>query len=387
MPNETDSIPRTSLSDLFFTLRVAAKGAAITLELLRQHFCVERKRRVSGDLLWSTAAYNAQELGRLGLLQVGPIPKSRRSFEQLRDREIAITDSGRKLVSLPKENRAEAYDTLFKLMFAAHPYMRAFVRAINRTHLFAPVITSLKDHVSPKYASASALIEDVSRKEFDVDAVIASLERRLARSLGSDERSSIVGGVRSLLSEVALSATAEEPTEFAKKFLLKINDYVLPALLKGDGLTYDYRTHRILWALGQEWKLWQSTSDHPEYDGRLVFRTATIQVTTDDRSVADLLYDNGLKETAEGFLPKLYNSYLKMQKLTKGTYALAWQLRAVFCFDNRCQESVFDRLMEEHYTGSDEFELNLEIQRQRGQYDRPLRVGRRNIGLVRVVKK
>jgi hypothetical protein len=387
MPAETDSIPRTSLSDLFFTLRVAAKDTAITLELLRQHFCVQRKRKVSGDLLWSTAAYNAQELGRLGLLEVGPAPKSRRSFEQLRDREVAITDAGRKLVTLPKEQRAEAYDALFKLMFATHPYLRAFVRAINKNHLFAPVVTSLKDHVSPKYATASALVEDVSRKQFDVDGVIAALDRRMARPLTSDERSGIVEGVRSLLDEVSLSAMSEEPAEFAKKFLLKINDYVLPALLRGDGLTFDYRTHRTLWSLGQEWKLWQSTSDHPEYDGRLVFRTATIQTTSDERGVAALLYDSGLNRTADGFLPKLYNSYIKMQRLTKGTYALAWQLRAVFCFDNRCQESVFDRLMEEHYTGSDEFDLTLEIQRQRGQYDRPLRVGNRNIGLVRVVKK
>jgi hypothetical protein len=191
----------------------------------------------------------------------------------------------------------------------------------------------------------------------------------------------------SLLDEVALSATGEEPTEFAKKFLLKINDYILPTLLKKEGLTFDYRTHRTLWSFGQEWKLWQSTSDHPEFDGRLVFKTATIRISKSSDRIDKLVFDSGLAKTKEKFLDKLYNAYLKVQRITKDTYVLAWQLRAVFCFDNRCQESVFHRLMEENYIGSDKYELSLEIQRQHGQYDRPLRVGNRKIGLVRVLKK
>jgi hypothetical protein len=272
-------------------------------------------------------------------------------------------------------------------MFGAHPYLRAFVKAVGKGPIFAPVLTSLKDHLSPKYASASALSEDVAKRELDMDGLLKALERRLRRPLRMKEQSDIVRGMQEILDEVALSAAMEEPTEFAKRFLLKVNDCVVPALLDTGGLAFDYRTHRILWSLGQEWKLWQSTSDHPEYEGQLVFKTATIEVAADRHQVIGLLYDSGLKRTAERFLPKLHSAYLKVQKLTKATYALAWQLRAVFCFDNGCQESVFDRLMEEQYAGSDDYELNLEIQRQRGQYDRPLRVGNRNIGLVRVLKK
>jgi len=388
MQAETDSIPRTTLIDLFTALRVIAKDSPTTLENLRQHFCVERKRRTAGDLQWSTAAANAEELKRLDLINISAIPKNKQNFERLKDRPVVITDAGARLFSLFKENRAHyAYDDLFTKMFMAHPYMRTFVNLLNKTHMVAPVMTSLKDHGSPKYAHATALVADVSRGDFDTDSFLQLLEKRLNRSLTEVERLDISHEMESLLSEVSLAAASDGATEFAKKFLLKLNEIVFPAIFKREGLTFDYRTHRTLWSFGQEWKLWQSTSDHPDYDGRLVFRTATIRVSQSGERVDHLIFDSGLAKTRENFLDKLYAAFLKVQKATKGTHILAWQLRAVFCFDNRCQESVFDRLMEEHYTGSDQYECILEIQRQRGQYDRPLRVGNRNIGLIRVLKK
>ena len=203
------------------------------------------------------------------------------------------------------------------------------------------------------------------------------------RAITPDERSRILAGLRTLLEESAYSATTEEPIDFAKKFLLKINDIVLPNIFRSVDLAFDYRTHRTLWGFGQEWKLWQATSAHPDYDARLVHRTATICLGDKGDSVESLIYDSGIKSTRDNFLPKLFQAYQKL----KNTYVPAWNLRAVFCFDNLCQESVFDKLMEENYTGSDEYDMQLEIHRQKGQHDRPLRIGNRNIGLVRVVRR
>jgi len=358
---ETDSIPRTTLSDLFLALRVVVKESPTTLELLRQHFCVDRKCRTRGDLLWSTAAYNAQELQRLGLLNVTSIPKAKKAYEQLKERPIVATELGLRLSDRLKENRAEAYDQLFSAMFAAHPYLRAFVRLIRERDLFVPVVTSLKD-LSPKYGSAGSLVEDVSRNSLDLESFFRILRMRLnrvERELSDEEQTEIGQRIDVLLAGIAPAANSDEPTEFAKKFLSKLNDYVLPVLFNKEGLTFDFRTHQILWAFGQEWKLWQSTSDHPDYDGRIIFRTATIALSATEDRVEALVFDSGLAKTRENFLGKLYEAYLKVQRRTKDTYILAWQLRAVFCLDNRCQESVFSRLMEEHYTGSDEFELTL----------------------------
>jgi hypothetical protein len=65
----------------------------------------------------------------------------------------------------------------------------------------------------------------------------------------------------------------------------------------------------------------------------------------------------------------------------------AWELRAVFCHDNRCQLSVFNRLFDESYSGSEEYKLQLEIQRQKPQHEIPVRARQRNIGAVRMVKR
>jgi hypothetical protein len=65
----------------------------------------------------------------------------------------------------------------------------------------------------------------------------------------------------------------------------------------------------------------------------------------------------------------------------------AWELRGVFCYDNRCQLSVFNRLFDESYSGSEEYKLQLEIQRQKPQHEVAVRAGQRNIGAVRVVKR
>lgn len=388
--SETDTIPRTTLSDLFVALRVVAKDSPATLELLRQHFCVERKYRAAGDLLWTTAVNNAQELNRLGLVTATSIPKTRRAYGQSKDRPVAITDMGRSLTERLRENVGDAYDRLFGLMFIAHPYLRNFVRAISEADLLVPVVTSLKDHFSVKCGSAGALVSDAANRRIDIESFLQTLSERLRRSgrvLSDEERNEISDRIAILFDEVVSTATAEEPTEFAKKFIAKLNDYFLPVLFTKMGLSFDYRTHQLLWSFGQGWKLWQSTSDHPEYDGRLVFRTATVRLAPSGEEVAELIFDSGLATTRENFLGKLYEAYVKTQKLTKETYVLAWQLRAVFCLDNRCQESVFERLMEEHYVGSQDFELTLEIQRQKGIHDRPLRVGGRNIGLVRVGRK
>jgi len=383
MATDTDSLPRIKLEDLFLTIREFEKDPATTLERLRCRICVNRKQKLSGDLYWSTARDNAIELQRLGLLEAGSFPKDKKAYELMKEKQLRITPEGNAVIALFRSDRSAAYDGLFKAMYAVHPYLRSFVKAITQHYLVAPVITSLKDHVSPRYASAKLLSDDVAEKQLDTECLLSLTEKRIQRPLTPAEVNTISSAVRTLLEESAYGAISEEPIDFTKKFLLKLNDIVLPNVFRSMDLAFDYRTHRTLWGFGQEWKLWQSTSAHPDYDGRLVHRTATIRLTHQGESVASLMYDSGLKNTGENFLFRLFQAYQKL----KNTYVPAWSLRAVFCFDNLCQDSVFDKLMEEHYTGSDEYDLQLEIHRQKGQHDRPLRIGNRNIGLVRVVRR
>jgi len=383
MASETDSIPRIKLEDLFLILCEFEREAWITLERLRCLICVNRKQKLGGDLNWSIARDNAIELHRLGFLEANSFPKDRKAYERMKHKQMRVTVTGKDLLSLFRSNRGAAYDELFKSMYKSHPYLRSFVRAISQQRLIVPVITSFKQHISPKYGSAKQLSNDVSTKHLETDSLLSLTERRIQRSLTSEEVSGISLGIQTLLEESAYSSTGDEPIEFAKKFLSKLNDIVLPNIFAKMDLKFDYRTHRTLWAFGQVWKIWQATSAHPDYDGRLVYRTAKIRVKDTGEIVEDLIFDSGLKKTEENFLFKLFQAYQKLE----GTYAPAWALRAVFCFDNTCQESVFDTLMEAHYTDSGEYEVQLETHYQKGLHDRPLVIGNRNIGLIRVIRK
>ena len=387
MTAETDTIPRINLTDLFLTLRAFEDETAIALEDIRLRFCVNRKKKLSGDLHWSTAVANTTELQRLGLIEGSPFPKDRRTYAQVRATKLHATTLGQTFLDTFRDDRGQAYDLLFQRMYAAHSYLQAFVRAIVRGALIVPVVTSIKEHVSEKYTAANILADDVARRSLDFDSFFRSLEKRLKRPLTSHESADIQSGALTLLDDAGASAVSDEPTEFAKKLLLKFNDVVLPALLKREGLTFDYRTHRTIWSFGQTWKTWQATSAHPDYDARLVYATATIRLDQKEEKILNVIYDRGLHSTEQHFLHRLNDAYQKLQLAGRGTYTLAWELRSVFCYEQRCQESVFDRLMEKYYVGSAEFDLQMDIQRQKTQHDRPLRVGNRNIGLIRVVKK
>jgi len=383
----TDSIPRIQLPDLFIALREFEHDSVRTLEELRLKICANRQKSAAGDRNWATARDNAVELQKLGLITATSFPKDRRAYESMRDNKVKITDSGQELLEAFNSNRAHGYDDLFCRMYEIHPYLQAFVRALLCKPLRVPVVTSAKEHVSPRYASANTLVEDVSRKKFDTDPLCTNLSRRIQRALDSDELAHIREGVWKLLEEWAAPATVEEPPLFAKKFLQKLNDVVLPAVLRSDGLNFEFKTHQTLWSFGNEWRLWESTAQHPDWDLRIVFRTATISISQKDHRVANISFDSGLEKTRKGFLGKLFAAYQKLQQKGRGTFAIVDELRAVFCYDNACQQSVFDRLVSEHYVGSDEFELNMEIFRKGGQHNRPIRIGNRNIGLIRVVKR
>jgi hypothetical protein len=387
MPADSDSIPRIALPDLFLTLREFEREPVRTIEDIRFKICSNRRKSPAGDRCWSTARDNAAELQRLGFVNAGPFPKDRRSYEQMRENNIKITPDGGDILDLFLRNRGDAYDLLFRRMYAAHPYLQSFVKALLRGPIRAPALTSFKGHVSQRYASADMLVEDVSRKRMEIDSLCEVLQKRLDRPLDKEEQSSIRNGIWRLLEEWAGAAAIEEPSAFARSFLQRLNDVVLSSVLRGEGLGFDSKTHQTLWAFGEVWKLWESTARHPDWDLRVVFPTATIVLSGSGDAVADLKFDSGLQKTRKNFLEKLYNSYQKLQTKNRGTYVIVDEMRAVFCYDNRCQKSVFDQLVGELYEGSDEYELNMEIYRKSGQFDHPIRIGNRNIGLIRVIRR
>lgn len=359
----------------------------LSLEHVRLKLCANRRKPAGGDRYWATARDNAVELQRLGYIKAMPLPKDRRAYENSRENKLKVTTEGEEMLGVFKANRAEAYDQLFIRMFSAHPYLQTFVSALVVEPIRAPVITSAKDHVSHRYATAAALAEDVSKRTVDVEGLFQSLGKRLRRALSPEETARIRDGVWKITEAWAGAAGLEEAPAFARKFLQKLNDVVLPVILRPQHLTFDFKTHQTLWSFGREWKLWESTARHPDWDLRIVFPTASIHLGPNGNAVKSIAFDRGLQKTGERFLQKLYAAYQKLQQKGRGTFSSVDELRAVFCYDNACQESVFDRLVAEHYEGSTQYEINMEIFRKSTQHDRPIRIGNRNIGLIRVIPR
>ena len=91
----------------------------------------------------------------------------------MKDKQLRITKEGNALISLFRSDRGSAYDAVFKSMYAVHPYLRSFVRVILQQYLVAPVVTSLKDHVSARYSSAKHLSDDVAEKQLDSESLLS----------------------------------------------------------------------------------------------------------------------------------------------------------------------------------------------------------------------
>lgn len=383
----TDTIVRVTARDLLLILRTFEQSPESTLENVRLRLCHDRKMKRRGTFLWSTARDIISELDRLGYVKGVSSPKTSRHFEEIATAPVHLTDDGRALLASFTCDKGAAYDALFAKMYDQHPYLQALVGILREQPLLAPVVSSMKEHISDRYTSTSILAEDVVGGAIEVDGFLERLSQRIQCPLTDEQKRDIREGITGLLRDAALSAAQEELPRFAKIFMEKLNHIVIPALFRGQGIGFDYRTHRTLWGLGEEFRLWCITRSHPDYDGWLVYPTATIELSDDGRQITKLIFDSGLTQVRERFLGRLYDAYQKLQSKRGTTYVAAWELRAVFCVDNRCQKSAFNRVFAENYLGSNEHRLHLEIQRNKPQHEEVVRAGDRNIGSVRVLKQ
>ena len=55
----------------------------------------------------------------------------------MKSNNLVLTDDGKQLIALFKEDKKPAYDEMFRRLVATHPYVREFIRALNRTDLIA----------------------------------------------------------------------------------------------------------------------------------------------------------------------------------------------------------------------------------------------------------
>jgi hypothetical protein len=383
---ETDSIPRISAKDMMLSIQAMGRGQASTLEELRLK--LNLSRGVTARLAnYSVARDVAAELGRQGYAEVGALPKDAKSYESKMHTRIALTERGRDLADLLRSDRARAYEVLLRSFHASHPYFRRFVAAVKDGAFLTPIISSIEEHLSPRYKSTRLFAEDIERGTFEPEGLLTSVSGRLGRPLTSAEEDEIRTGVALLAQQIRTAATTESFPEFSRKALSRLNEVVVPAVLRSHGLGFDYNTLRRLWTMGREFQICWATSAHPRFDAWVTFETATLVLSTDGRAIEGVRFENGLATLRDGFLDRVHRVYLQMRELGRPSVVLAWELRASFCFEHRCSPGVFDRLFAEHYNGSDVYEIAKDFPRNKPLHEDPLVLGDRQIGLIRITKK
>ena len=175
------------------------RANATNLDALRVKINTDRRDSSTGTRGYSIARDVASELTKLGLAQVGPLPKDAKSFEKKREAKIRITDIGQELAHLIKHDRSLAYSNVLKSLFEVHPYVRRFLFAASKEPFLAPIVTSAKQHISPRYASAKALADDVAHGQFECDGLLQTTAERLKRRLDPSEVAEIESGIGKLV--------------------------------------------------------------------------------------------------------------------------------------------------------------------------------------------
>jgi hypothetical protein len=384
---ERDTIPRIKIRDVISSVLFLQRNRAATLDGLRVKLNSDRGESSRDTRGYSVARDVASELRALGFAEISAVPKDSKAFEKKRDAPINLTDSGMELAECVRADRAAAYEAVLKTFHRTHAYARRYVAALRRAPFLAPVLTSWEQHISPRYASAQALADDVARGEFDIASLLQVTSTRLAREIGAAERGEIERAIDALLERLRTAAAQEQQTEFARKMLMAVNEIVVPAVLRREGLAFDYKTLSQLWSMGEEFQISWATSAHPLHKGRLTFATAEFDCSDDGREIQSVRFENGMKRIGEDFLNRLYQAYTLMQECGQPAVVTVWELRATFCFQNRCSPRVFDHLLMEHYGGSDLYRIDKDFPRNKPSHENALRVGGREIGLIRISKK
>lgn len=86
---------------------------------------------------------------RLGFIERAALPSSKRAANSYRDRTFTATPSGEKWASEVAEDSGTAYTNLLERLWALHPQLAGYLRAVRRTPLVIPIANWTEVHDRP----------------------------------------------------------------------------------------------------------------------------------------------------------------------------------------------------------------------------------------------
>lgn len=388
--NETDYIYRILIKDLLLVLSIFNERQNVTLEEIRLRLCLNKRKKTKSTQLWSTARDIVTELKNLGYLNCGSLPSSSQKFEELKENKIELQKEGKVCIDIYNSDKARGYDLLLKKLFSKHLYIRKYYNVLCNNNLFIPIITSLGGHVSDKYNQQDILINDIRKNKFEKDLFLIKLEKWI-RELKFIQIENIIKNISTkldmLLIDCKNSAISEGAGEFSNKFLQKLNDIVIPVVMEEHDLSFDFTTHQNLRIWGRDLLLWNYSTTYPFVDATIVYKTADI-LTDATREIIEKIQYASSKEIELNFLERLYLTNEIMRKKLNTTYFSIWEFRSVFCYENKCQNKTFDRLLNKYNRNNDKYDISLELQRKyppKGEDS--IFINKLKMGSVRIIKK
>jgi hypothetical protein len=327
---QTDSIPRAALTQVFRVLAyLAGEDESSTFDQVRQYLLKKSARPgpASKVAMWTVARDVLVELQKLGLLEAGVLPRTQSLAEKNADAPCKLTEAGRSLAVLYKENQGRAYDQMLLAWLNQHLYFRSFIARLHQAPLYVPDITSAKQLGSGRDGSVAERVTSICLKRLEPTGFPG--EKADAFRRGVEDR------VRELTTNTNLSELD------AKKWVDAIQDrVVLPAFLQAEQLSFDAVTFQHVLNAAKFFLAASWTNSHPEVQARAIFPTCSLTPDVAGNEPITAVGHHGKSFARDRFVEALRAAYARIEK-SPGGYANAYQVRALVCIGLKIQPKVF----------------------------------------------
>lgn len=332
-----DSIPRIRIDQLFDSLHlIAISKPTSTFNEVRLSLYRSSKRQAppSREVMWTVARDVLIDLNKLGLIEVGPLPRKRSEVERAQETPCKITEKGAELARLYKESPGKAFDAVLLAWMDNHPYFRAFTIRLLSSPMHIPDVTSIKQlGQNLKFPLDPAILAERITESCTIrlQAINFPAEKRAMFSEKVNEQIEYLNRISSMR-EIDV-----------KKIIDTVEDnIVVPAILKSEGLSFDSVTFQHLMSCSQDFYSAAITSSHPDFTGRVLFSTCDFipdPLTNANASIAEVIH-HGQSYVSNRFKMSLVSAYKRLAGSLQ-TYIDIYPLRALVCTDLRIQPLIF----------------------------------------------
>lgn len=373
---ETDSIPRLHHLVPHLGSQLAALADGATFEECRLLYVRTtdrlaskgKARRVASrvdnrDAFWSSTQEVLYEAMRLGLLVHQPLPSARRYVDEHRDRSFELTSEGLAAARLYKEDLAEFTTMATNAAIQAHPYFRAYLRALDEAPIVCPVVSE-------------GVVAEARRKGTGTRPVAERAVKIIEQGFGPAPSADDMLREMMLATRKRFGKNPDQPP-LDKKVAEALTDGAATAALRARELRMGPTDLKTLRTWGTELLLVDQSryvpcfevSDFPSPNVIWLAGEMTAGGQNDPLKVERRgMYEHG-REVARALIGAYWTQAEAAKSSLVAPYLPIYRVRAQAAYDSRVTRKLVDRVIEA-LVNDDYPELDVEIQLHLGAADR-----------------